>query len=78
MHWRIYERGMEFGWFFVIIFLVLIVLGIKHLINLVSGGKGTGEQGESPLDIIKKRYATGEITKEEFEKMKQDILQERT
>ena len=29
---------------------------------------------ESALEILSKRYATGEITKEEFERMKKDIL----
>ncbi len=73
MHWRIYERGMEFGWLFVIIFSVLVMLGIIHLINLFSGGKGARRQGESPLDIIKRRYAKGEITKDDFEKMKRAL-----
>jgi putative membrane protein len=28
---------------------------------------------ESALEILKKRYAEGEITKEEFDRMKKDI-----
>ena len=71
MHWRIVERGMEFGWLFVIIFSTLIVLGIAHLINIITDSRRTFE--DSPLRILKRRYAKGEITKEEFEKMKDDL-----
>jgi len=33
-----------------------------------------GEETDSALEILKKRYANGDITKEEFEQMKKDIL----
>ena len=74
MHWRIVEGGMEFGWLFIVTFVVLIILGIAHSVNLVSGRKVT--HGESPLHVLKKRYARGELTKEEFEKMKDEITQD--
>ncbi len=32
------------------------------------------EQKETPIDILKKRYANGEISKDEYEKIKKDIL----
>jgi putative membrane protein len=39
------------------------------------GSKMNGEEGESgsALQILKRRYASGEITKKEFEEMKKDI-----
>jgi hypothetical protein len=35
--------------------------------------KGEGEKVENPIEIIKRRYSKGEITKEEFEEMKKEF-----
>ncbi len=38
------------------------------------GGQGGGSPGpQSPMDVLKMRYAKGEIGREEFERMKKDI-----
>jgi len=53
----------------------LIIVGLVLLIRWLwdHGRPGMGS-AEAPLDILKRRYARGEITKEEFERMKQDLL----
>ncbi len=71
MHWGDY--GMGFGWLFMIIFWGLVILGVFFIVMSISGRIGTGQKGESALDILEKRYAKGEITGEEFEKMKSDL-----
>lgn len=66
--------GMGFGWIFVLLFWVLIILGIVYLIRTMGGSAKKVNQGETALDILKKRYAKGEITKEEFDRIKDDLM----
>jgi putative membrane protein len=54
--------------------IVGIVLVVRWLVEQGSRGGGTGPEGESALDILKKRYARGEIGREEFEAKKRDLL----
>lgn len=64
---------MGLGWIIVIAFWVLVIVGIVLLIRLlVKSGKQTHHE-ESALDILRKRYARGEISREEFQQMKDDI-----
>ena len=55
--------------------VILILIGV--LIYFLFKSSKTGSFGqtpnETPLDILKKRYARGEITKEQFEEMKKDL-----
>ncbi len=70
--------GMGFGWFFMLLFWVLVVLGIAYIIRMISERSGTGpKREESALDILENRYAKGEISKEQFESMKSDLTKNR-
>lgn len=71
MHWNGYGWGMGVGgWLLMILFWVLIILAVIYIARAVSNGR---QKEETALDILKKRYAKGEISKEEFEKMKDDL-----
>jgi putative membrane protein len=73
MHWGDYGWGMGFGWIWMIFIWVLVVLGVVYLVKLIAASAKRAEQQETPLDILKKRYAKGEISKEEFEKIRDEL-----
>ena len=61
------------GWIPMLIFWALLILGVVALFRYLGGSGRSGDKGRSPLDILKERYAKGEIDKKEFEQMKKDI-----
>lgn len=73
--------GLGFGMFgigalIMLAFWVLIIGGAIWLIqSLARGGSValSAPSRETPLDIMKARYAKGEITKEQFEEMKRNL-----
>lgn len=69
---------MAWGVFSFLLGLVLIFLFIVTVVAALKWVWGQRTpfipgNGEGALDILKKRYAKGEITKEEFERVKKDI-----
>jgi putative membrane protein len=67
---------MDFGFggiFMWLIFLALAGFIVYIVMQSRKSGESRGQPNETPLDILKKRYAKGDITKEEFESLKRDI-----
>lgn len=57
------------------IFWLLIIGGIALVVaSLVRGSAPPTASGEAPLDILKRRLAKGEITLEEYEALKKELL----
>ena len=68
------HNGFGYGGMFMwIILLIVIGLVIYFFIQTRKTKGRSSTQNESHLDILKKRYAKGEIAKEEYEKMKKDF-----
>jgi len=72
--------GWGMGWFggiFMMIFWVLILVGliflIKWLIQSTNRAKLDAGNGNRAMEILKERYARGEIEKIEFETMKLNL-----
>lgn len=73
--WYMHGMGwwMVFGIFWMIIFwgglIALIIWGITRLT-----GHDHHTRNHYPLDIARERYAKGEISREEFEQIKKDLV----
>ncbi len=67
--------GLPFiGGIGMLLFWLLIIVGVVWLIQSSSRGSAVSTPAsESPLDVLKRRYASGEINKEQFEEMKKNL-----
>ena len=72
----------NFGWIFMVLWWVLIIAGIVALIKWLMNqsreprrrDKPTSPTGGSALEILRERYAKGEINQSEFEEKKKDLV----
>ena len=59
---------MILWWAFII---ALVIAAIKWLTRGSRGSRSTGEK--SPMEILKERYARGEITKDEYQEIRKEL-----
>lgn len=71
--------GFGWGWFIPILILLFLGLIIWAIVTLVRGASQSGNsdavssRSDSALEVLKARYARGEISQEEFERIKKDL-----
>lgn len=64
---------MIVGWIWMVVFwgalIWLIVWGVKRLTEPRQPATG----GQTPVEVLKLRYARGEVTRQQYEEMKRDL-----
>lgn len=68
MWWGMWGFGMLVMFIFWILVIVGLILGIRWLV-----GQNRVARADSAMEILRQRYARGEINKEEFEAKKKDL-----
>ena len=69
---EIFMGNIWFGWFIWILIISLVLILIWNTTR-ERDKYIPFEKNETALDILKKRYAKGEITKDQFEQIKKDV-----
>jgi putative membrane protein len=72
--------GFSLWWLFPILMVVFCILMMRGKMGCMMGGHGTHDEdsrdkgtSDSAMDILGKRYALGEINKEEYEEKKKAL-----
>lgn len=82
MHWGFGWPGMMIGGLLMLLFwgalIALAVLVVRALARSggtgLEGGSYPAQREDSALAILRERYARGEIDKEQYERMRSDLL----
>jgi putative membrane protein len=71
--WHVWMFPMIMPIFWIVVIGLILYLIFGRSSTKPSWPPGPSPEKETALDILKKRYARGEISKAEFEQMKRDI-----
>lgn len=71
------SSSMFFGGFVMILFWVVIIVGIALLVKALVGNEAKTKDSakDSAFETLRRRYAKGEIDKNEFEQKKKDLAE---
>ena len=73
-HAWMWGLGMGFGGLTMVLFWGVLLVGLVLLARSVGMSAGIGRRSAStPLDVLKHRYAAGQVTREQFEQMRKDL-----
>ena len=62
------------GWIMMLLFLGLLIAGIVVLVRALTGRSMFAQPSyDSALEVLRRRYAAGEISKDQFEEMKRTL-----
>jgi len=62
------------GWVMMLVFWVLVIAGVALAVRWANAVGFAGRRDvDSPMETLRRRYAAGELTKEQFELMKRDV-----
>ena len=75
-----FEYGHDWGfggmWLFPGLIWILVIVAIVYLVRglfVQNNSVNKSGPGDSPLTILQRRYASGEIDKETYDRMKKDL-----
>ena len=66
--------GWGMGWWWIIGPIIVLAVVWMVVKSMSKNSKANLPSGKSALDILKERYARGEIDKEEFEKRRKELI----
>jgi putative membrane protein len=72
--WNAWPFGMVLTFAYWVLLVAGIVVFVRWAMQQGRGGAPSQRGRDAPLDILKPRYAAGEISRDDFERMKRELL----
>jgi putative membrane protein len=68
-----YGSGDGFAWIFMLLMMALMFLGVVLVVHYLHRSTHNISKEDTALEILKSRYAKGEMEKKEFDEKRKDL-----